>query len=153
MILIWTTLIMCISSMRPQNCNRKLFNNIASTKRERSIIGEANFKLISSSIKSTKSLHDSSSSTNLNRLCPLKGAVKSDDIKRLNIELSDIITSNMINGYDMRNIVDKNYLREYYEKIYKIKSLLKNKPLEEHNRNKISSINIKIKNDFDVEII
>ena len=159
-LIIWTTLIMCISSMRPQNRNRKLNNNISFTKREHSIIGKANFKSISFSIKSTKSLHDLSlvlwSSANLNPFC----TIKSDDIKQLHAELSDTLTRNMINGYDMRNIVDKEYdFREYYEKIHKIKSLLKNKPLflqplEEHNRNKISPTNINIKNDFDdVEII
>jgi hypothetical protein len=162
-LMIWTTLIMCISSMRQQNRNRKLNNNISFTKRERSVIGFANSKLMLSMIKSTKSLHDFSlvlsSSANLYPFCPLKGTIKSDDIEQLNTELSDT-TSNMINGYDMRNIVDKEYdFMEYYEKIYKIKSLLKKKPLffhpsEEHDRKKISPINIKFENDFDdVEII
>lgn len=138
-LIIWIMLIMRISSMRPQNRNR-INNNVSSTKRERS-------KLYSVT---------DGSSANLNPLRP--GTM--DEIKQLNIELSDKITRNKINGYDMRNIVDKEYdFREYYEKIYKIRCLLKNKPLflhplEEHKRNKISPINIKIENDFDdVEII
>ena len=144
-LMIWIMLIMCVSSMRPQNRNRKLNNNVS-----KSIL-----------IKSTKSLHDfplflssvtDGSSANLNPFRPSKVTIKS---KQLNIELSDTITRNIINGYDMRNIVDKEYdFSEHYEKIYKINSLLKKKslflhPLEEHNKNKISPINIKIESDFD----
>lgn len=132
-LMIWVTIIVCISSMRSQNCNRKFKINVY--KRSKS---QRDFSLVSLFSDTV------GSSANFNPLSPLRRT-----------ELSDTFTSNMINGYDMRNIIDKKYdFMEYYEKIYKIESLLKKTPLylhplEEHKKQTISPINIKITNDFD----